>query len=85
MFDTILLTNTVVHALRETQPFFHALFGVRTLSRTLRLEVSRVTWLGTGYHDTPARAPRAAAAAAAPAQAAGGRGELGPRSQVRCE
>ena len=45
------LTKTVFDALRGTQPLFHALFGVKTLSGTLlgpAFKVNRVTRLGAG-------------------------------------
>ena len=32
VFQPLLWTNTVFHALRGAQPLFHALFGVKTLS-----------------------------------------------------
>ena len=35
MFQTLLLTKTVVHVYKGAQPLFHALFGVKTLSGTL--------------------------------------------------
>ena len=35
MFQTLLLTKAVFHALRGAQPLFHALFGVKTLSTLL--------------------------------------------------
>ena len=35
VFQPLLWTKTVFHALRAAQPLFHALFGVKTLSGTL--------------------------------------------------
>ena len=46
LFSDIVLTKTVFGALREAQPPFHALFGIKTLSKT---------FLRTAFNETGLR------------------------------